>query len=250
MTAQRGGMLSRKPFKPASLLHVGAIALAVSACGEPLLSERALEDLFDVNPLPNEPGWVLAWQSQYGPLVVDCEPVPTEIIDATPASLGEIVVDAPFTEPARWISLYPDEEDFKEDPDEPLLEYALGYPILVDLERYRTASERDGPVRRPLSFDRGVWGVGDVARLHTSGDTDEISEIFPLILDADEALDGNGATWVDVNYAAISADRPELALSPVHIEDEIRVFWTGWAGEEHLDLWSGAIEDGTVGGCP
>lgn len=220
---------------------------------ESFLSGEGLEEAFGVTPAPREPAWVIAWWLPGEGVDFQCDVESTETLDASPDNLGEIVVWAPdIEEPPFWNETWVVLEGYDYD-EEALVEWAVGLPVLVDLERYETPSWEEGRITDPLAFERGVWGVANRARLFTIGKPEAVDLVFPLLLDAEDVLGYQGSTWVGIFHEAVSLRGIQLAIYPEPLEGrEMSAIWTEWASEAHLAVWSGVTpeESGAYGDCP
>ena len=153
----------------AALLPLPLIAL--TACGDSLLSGAALEDALGLDRLPDSPGWMRAWVDEEGDgVLLSCDLEALSPLwypddeDDDPVYLGRAEVPAPGPqEPPIWT-----EGDG--------YDWAVSVFVLVDLERIDLdalveALEDDGVI----SEIRGVWGVADEhVRLHGGGDMEAL----------------------------------------------------------------------------
>ncbi len=229
----------------AALLPLPLIAL--TACGDSLLSGAALEDALGLDRLPDSPGWMRAWVDEGGDgVLLSCDleelsPLWNEDDeDDDPVYLGRAEVPAPsLQEPPVWT-----EGDG--------YDWAVSIFVLVDLDRI----DLDALVEaledeEAIPETRGVWGVADEhVRLHGDGDMEALGRDLVAGQVSPELDDGS--VWM--GYAprlvaatgSFSGALTALELDDGHLlqEEGIRVRHVESLDDATLALLSGELFGG------
>ena len=204
---------------PRSILCV----VLTTACGDSLRSGEALDELFGLTPVPENVAWEMRWFVGEDGLLLSCELHDAEVVFEDDAIFGEIVVSPPRPEPPYLF-------------DADGVNWALGFPVLVDVDRYDDALPRRAP--RSLDESRGVWGIPPgIALLVAEGDAQALED--QLLVDGAWALE-EGAVWVEVVATAVAiSGRLDGALVVVDDFTDLLVFQREHIDEAVMDVWSG-----------
>ncbi len=203
---------------------LGLFACSV-ACGDSLRSGPVLDELFGLTPVPETVAWEMRWFVGAEHLVVSCDLARARVVEDEESFLGEIRVSPPRAQPPGFVETEG-------------VDWALGFPVLVDAERYDPHLPDDP--QESLEDWRGVWGAPPgLALLVADGDADALED--ELLVDGERALEA-GAVWVEVVAPAVAiSGRFEGALLVVRdFVDDILVFQTEKLDDEVHEVWSGA----------
>ena len=188
--------------------------LALTGCGDSLVSGTALELMLDMGRVPERPGWVQLWVDEGGEgIVVSCEvmPVPRELIEDSEDTLVIDRLEVPppdWAEPVAWT----EHDEFS---------WALALHLLVDRDRLDFLDAAEALEFGEVEDIPGVWGMADtLARLHGEGDTEALGDTI-IAGQVPPELDDDGRAGVGFANEIVAATGTfEGALAALDPDDQ------------------------------